>query len=176
MRLVAGASERAVDLPEVLVNDDLEVAEQRHLAGNVGGKLNYFERPAIEIKDRVIGRLDPDLFASLADSLELRCLGFAAAQCVPEMSVFGTCAMGRLDEHAVVFATYFRQRVANRVEKTLIGREDRAVEIKLDDRLRLVDRRALSGKIGELLLLRGHVSGEFHHLERFAVASGDRVV
>lgn len=74
----------------------------------------------------------------LAHTLELRGLMLAAAEFGPELPVFGALPVGRLHEHAVVLALDFRQRVAQRIQKALVCRQNGAVEAELNDCLHLV--------------------------------------
>ena len=72
---------------------------------------------------------------------------------VPELAIGRRVALGRIDEHAVMLALDFVQRVAERVEEVLVGGADRAVHVELDHRLRLADRRDLAVVVGGLQLL-----------------------
>lgn len=55
--------------------------------------------------------------------------------------------MGWLDEQAVMLAVDFLEGIAERFEEILVGRDDGAIQLKLDDRLRLVDGLDLASKI-----------------------------
>ena len=69
---------------------------QRLLLGrNVGGVLDHFEGLAVLVHDRVVGSLNPDLLAALAQALVLRRLVFATVQLGPELLVLRSSA-GRL--------------------------------------------------------------------------------
>ena len=58
-----------------------------HLGGDVGGVFHDLERLAVEVEDRVVGGLDPDLPAALADALVFAGLEFAAVQLGPERAI-----------------------------------------------------------------------------------------
>src|SRR6202012_4530813 len=113
------------------------------LRGDVGGELDHLERLALAVEDRVVGSLDPDFPAALADPLVLRGLELTAVKLGPEFAVGAAVACRRLDEHAVMLALDFLQRVTERGEKIRIGRDDRSVEVELDHRLRFADGRRL---------------------------------
>ena len=107
------------------------------LRRDVGGILDHFEGLAIEIHDRVVGCLNPDLLAALADALVLRRLVFAAVQRRPELLVLGALPVGLVHKHAVVPAFDLIQRVTQGLQKIVVGGEDRAVHLEFDHRLRL---------------------------------------
>lgn len=50
---------------------------------NIGGKLDHFERPAIDIEDGVVGRLYPDFASQLVNPAELAGLELTAFQAFP---------------------------------------------------------------------------------------------
>ena len=76
----------------------------------------------------------------------------------------------RLNKHAVVFAHDFGQRIAHGLQKQIIGREDAAVQIKLNRGLYLGNGSQLPACIVFLHLLRRDVGGELDHLARAALA------
>ena len=61
--------------------------QDQHLRGDVGGELDDLERLAVEVEDRVVGGLDPDLLAALADPLVLGGLKLAPSELLPELPV-----------------------------------------------------------------------------------------
>ena len=91
------------------------------------------------VRDRAVGRLDPDLAAALADAPVLAELGLAAAQRLPEPGVGGILAVGAVDEEGVVPPEKLLQPVPHDGQETRIGRGDLPVEIELEDRLRRLD-------------------------------------
>ena len=109
------------------------------LRRDVGRELDHPDRLAAAIEDRIVGGLDPDLAAALAEALVLRGLEFAAVQLGPEFAIGRALALGRIDEHAVMLALDFGQRVAHGAEKILVRGDDGAVELELDHGLRLAD-------------------------------------
>jgi hypothetical protein len=145
---VVGGDHRAV---EVELDHRLGAADRRQLAAvfhgaqllrrDVDGELDHLHRLAGFIEDRIVGTLDPDVPAALADPFEFAGLERAAAELCPEFAIFLAVAGGRRDEQTVVLAPDLRQRVAHGVEKILVGRDDRAVDVEFDDSLRLVNRR-----------------------------------
>ena len=60
-----------------------------------------------------------------------------------------SCAgpVGRLDEQAVVLALDLLQAIAEHLEEILVGGDDGAVEVELDDRLGLVDGVELAAQV-----------------------------
>src|SRR5690606_11130933 len=103
-------------------------------------ELDHLDRLAGGIEHRVVGRLDPDFLAALAEALELGRLALAGGELAPELGVIGAVAIGRVDEHAVVPADDLVEPVAHGAEEILVGGEDGAVEVELDVRLYPVDR------------------------------------
>jgi hypothetical protein len=67
-------------------------------------------------------------------------LVLALVQIVPELAVLRAVLFLLGDEHAVVLAADFLEGVAERAEEILIRRDDRTIEVELDDGLRLVQR------------------------------------
>ena len=82
--IVVGGDDRAV---QVEFDDGLGLADGGDLAlvigvlqlggGDVRGELDDFERLAVEVEDGVVGGLNPDFLAALADALVFRRLEFA---------------------------------------------------------------------------------------------------
>ncbi len=94
----------------------LRLADGINLPGIVGGlqflcsditcNLEHLIGLAIAAFDRIIGRLDPDFLATLAEPLKFGGEGFPALQAVPEILVFRTSGELRINKHAVVIATH----------------------------------------------------------------------
>ena len=103
-------------------------------------------------------------------------LVFAAVQPGPEFLVLGAVLEGLIDEHAVVPALDFVERVSQGGQEIVVGGDDRAVDVELDHGLGLADGGDLAGVVGVLQLLLGHVRGILDDLERLAVEVEDRVV
>src|SRR5277367_54132 len=134
------SSQDCINLAGILHASDLF---RRH----VGCELNDLAGLAIRITNRIVRRLDPDLFAALADALVFRCLIFTAIELGPELAISGTLALGWLDKHAVVFALNFHKRVAERLEEVFVGDDDGAVHVEFDHRLRFPDRCGLRQRV-----------------------------
>src|SRR5262249_18228263 len=113
------------DLPGVLHAADL-------LFGNVGCEFDDADRLAVLAQDRIVGRLYPDLPATLGHALVLGDLKLAAVEPGPELAISGAVALARRNEHAVMLALDLLERVTHRLEKVLIGRNDRPVHIEFD--------------------------------------------
>ncbi len=100
--VVVGGDDRAVHLE---LDHRLRLADRRDLAGvvgaldllrgDVGREFDDLERLAAAVEDRVVGRLDPDLLAALADPLVFGGLVFAAVEPRPEFPI-GGCLSKRL--------------------------------------------------------------------------------
>ena len=154
----------------------LEVCRSQLLFGDVGGIFDHLEWFAVHVDDRVVTGLQPDLAATLADPLILARIEFPAAELVPEQAIFRTGPMSGIDEHAVMLAPDFLQRITKRGEEVFVRRQDFPVGPELDHRLRLADGRELALEIGCGQLLFGDVGGIFHYLERLAAGVENRVV
>ena len=72
---------------------------------------------------------------------------FAAVELGPEFAIGRPAAIGGLDKHAVILALDLRERVTHRAQKILVGGDDAAVHIELDDCLRLAGGSDLRGQI-----------------------------
>ena len=144
--------------------------------GRVGGILDDFDCLAVQIQDRVVGGLDPDFPAALADAQIFGSLVFAAPERRPEGLVVCGAGIGRFDEHRMMPALDLGKRIAERRKKVLVGHDDVAGRGELDHRLRLADGRNLAFEIGVAQLLRRDVDGELDHLEGFAVRIEDRII
>jgi hypothetical protein len=110
------------------------------LCGDVGRKLDHLVRLAARVQQRIVGSLDPHRSPALGDSLELLGLIFAAAQRIPKLAIFSTVTTFLVDEHAVMLAADFLERISHRIEKIRVRGDDRPVEIELNDGLRPVQR------------------------------------
>src|SRR3954452_23927214 len=104
----------------------------RHVAGDLDDAL----RPALVVEDRVVGGLDPDLPAALANPLELPSLELTSGQAFPEIPVLEAIALLRVDEHCVVLAGDLAQRIPHRFQEYFVRCPDNAVQTKLDRGLR----------------------------------------
>jgi len=75
-----------------------------------------------------------------------------------------------------MLACNLRQRIAQRAQEILIGRDDGAVEIELDHHLCTADRRDLAGVFHAADLLRSDIGRELDDLHRLAARFQDRIV
>jgi hypothetical protein len=101
---------------------------------------------------------------------------FSAVEAGPELAIRGAAPHRWLHEHAVRLALDFAERVAQSLEKILVGGDDGAVHVELDHGLGAADRDDLSGVFHVSNFLRCDVGGEFDDTERLAVLVEDRVV
>src|SRR6201999_453419 len=143
---------------------------------DVGGVFDYLEGLAVEVEYWIVRSLDPDLLSSLADTLVLPGLVFAAIQLCPEFRIGTARTIGGIDEHAVVPTLDLAERVTDHIQKIRVGRDDRSVHVKFDDGLGFSDRRDLAVQIGGSHLLRGYIGSKFDDLERLALLIEDRIV
>ncbi len=90
---------QSLDLAGIFCNFQL-------LGGDVGGDLDNLDRLATA-HDRVIGRLDPDFLAALADALILLLVEVAGGEFRPERLIVCRFHKCRFNEHAVMFADNF---------------------------------------------------------------------
>ncbi len=75
-----------------------------------------------------------------------------------------------------MLALNLSQCVAQRGKEVLIGSPDRTIEIELDDRLCLRDRRQLARAVGRSKLLGGDVGCILHHFEGLSIRVGDGII
>ena len=73
------------------------------------------------------------LFAAFGEAAKLIGDEFTASKSLPELTILGAFGEGRVCEHAVMLALHFGKAVADDGEKVLVGCQDRAVEVELDD-------------------------------------------
>ncbi len=131
---------------------------------------------AIEVEEGVVGRLNPDFAAVLRHSLELAFDELAVAQPLPMMVILARFGEIGAREHAVMPADDFVPRIAHYRKEGVIGRDDRAVELEFDNRLRAADGADLGAVfVGDDFRL-SDVRRELHHFEWLAVAVENGVV
>ncbi|MCY1528600.1 hypothetical protein D9M68_637110 [compost metagenome] len=104
--------------------------------GDVGCELHHLVRFAVA-EHRVVARLDPDFAAALGDALVGIGVELAAPEAGPEVAVFLRLGVVGRAEHAMVLADDFRKAVAERLAEVLIGGQDLAGQVELNDGLRL---------------------------------------
>lgn len=127
----------------------LKICTAYLLLSDVSGVFDDLERRAVSILDRVIGRLNPDLPAVLAETLVLTRVIFTAVQLLPELTVLGARRIRRFGEHAVMLALHLLQGITHRFAEVFIGVQDGAVEFEFNHRLRLVNRSELTLHISQ---------------------------
>lgn len=181
--VLVGAEHDAV---EIELDDRLGALDGGELAGHlsarqlgdgdVGSELDDLHRLAVDVEDRVVGRLQPDVAAVLGAALVLTRLELAGTEALPELGVLVAGGALRIDEHPVMLALDLGQRIAHRVQEIAVGGEDAPAQIELDDRLRAVDGRDLADELRVAALGFNDVGSELHDLHRLAVDVEDRVV
>ena len=115
------------------------VGSRLHLLGDVRRVLDHFKRLALEVEDRVVGRLQPDLVSAFAQTFEFTRRVLAAAKPFPELAILRTLFGRFINEHAVVMAHNLVEPVSHDIQEPVVCRDDRAVQLKLDHRLGLAD-------------------------------------
>ena len=108
------------------------------LLGDVGCELDDFVGLAVCTANWIVGRLDIDFPAPLAEALVLRRLIFSGIETLPEVLVFGTRRKGWIGEHAVMLTFDLIQGVAHDPQKQIICMQNGSIHVELDNRLRLV--------------------------------------
>jgi len=102
------------------------------LRGDVDGELDDLAGFAVAVEDRIVGCLNPDFAAALADPLVFRRLMLSAIETGLERAVFRALAHRGRDEHGVMFALDFLKPITERIEKILIGGNDLPVHVEFD--------------------------------------------
>ncbi len=135
-------ADRLYDAAQILVHHLADAgffSPEGNLPGDVGRIFHDLEGFSCGVEDRVIGRLNPDVFPAFAHTLKLRRLELALTQRVPEMLIIRACRIFRVDEHAVMLALNFGQAVSDRAEEIVVRPLDNTVEVEMDDGLRFAD-------------------------------------
>lgn len=127
------------------------------LLGNVGREFDHLHRLAGAIEDRIVGRLDPDFSAAFGQPPILASEELPTAEAFPEIAIVLRFTIGRVNEKAVVTPDDLGQFVAHGPEEIGIGLQDRASEVKLDDRLHPIKRGEQRG------IIRGPFRTETQH-------------
>ena len=116
----------------------LVVGALHFLRGDVGRELYDLVRLLTSIKQRIVGRMNPDDATALCDTAKFARLKFAAPQTIPERAIFGAVARFGRNEKTMILAFDFVELIAKRAEEIGVCVRDRAIEIKLNDGLRFV--------------------------------------
>src|SRR5690606_27747667 len=95
---------------------------------------------AVAVEDGVVGGLDPKLAAVPAAAQVAAGVELAAPELLPEGAVLGALPVPGVDEHRMMLAAQLLEGVAECAAEVLVGREDPALEVELDDGLRAVQR------------------------------------
>ena len=120
--------------------------------GQVGGQFDHLERLAVEIEDRVVGRLDPHLAPILGQAPVFALAEVAPPQVAPEAAVGLALDVRRVAEQRVMLAEHLIQAIAKHVEEVFVGRQHIALQIELDHGHGLADGRNLAFVLGIALL------------------------
>ena len=120
--------------------------------GQVGGQFDHLERLAVEIEDRVVGRLDPHLAPILGQAPVFALAEVAPPQVAPEAAVGLALDVRGVAEQRVMLAEHLVQAIAEQVEEVFVGRQHIALQIELDHGHGLADGRDLAFVLGIALL------------------------
>jgi hypothetical protein len=99
----------------------------------VGGESDDLERLAVWPQDRMVGRLEPDLPAMLADMAVLSGLEFTPLQAVPESLIGHAVAFLRGNENRVGSSADVGEAVSRDRKEILVGNQDRTIHLERDD-------------------------------------------
>jgi hypothetical protein len=144
--------------------DMLALLSSNDLISDISGEFDDLKGLLVQVEDRIVGCLDPHHFAVLPDALELCRLKFAAIEGRPELLILGAVFLDRINENAVVFAADLFECVAHCAQEVFIGSDDSAIEVELDNCLRLSDRLDLPVITGRLQLLPRDIGSELDDL------------
>ncbi len=144
--------------------------------GDVVGELDDLDELALRIKDRIIGRIDPDFSSALAETLKLGRNDFTSTQAFPELGVLGRAGIGRIAKHAVVLADDFVECIPDRLEQIVVGLDDGAIEIEFDHGLNPAECCGLCLMISGAIFLLGDIGRELDDLDRLARAVEHRII
>ncbi len=141
---------------EIELDDRLGLVEGRELAlhigdlrlvrGDVGGEFHHLADAATRVDDRRVDGLQPNALAALADPQELRLDRLAGRESRPEALIVRAVALARFDEDRVMLALDLGQRVADGLEKQVVGADDLARRVEFDDRLGTPDGNGFCGQ------------------------------
>jgi hypothetical protein len=87
------------------------------LRGGVGGVFHDLVRLAVQIEDRVVGCLNPDILATLADALVFSGLVLATIEACSERGIGAAVTLGGRHEYPVMPALDFTERIASAPRK-----------------------------------------------------------
>ena len=148
--VLVGRNNRAV---HVELNHRLGFIHRLHLAFELGiavlflrhigserDDLRYFSSA---VKNRVVGRLNPNFFAALTQPPVYARIVLALVKFLPEGMLFGRRRIGGIGEHPLMMTFDLVQRVAQKIQKVLIRSNDGSICIELDHALGSVQCRHL---------------------------------
>jgi len=99
----------------------LALLSSNDLIGDISGEFDDLKGLSAQVEDRIVGCLDPHLFAVLPDALELCRLKFTAIEGSPELLILGAVLLDSINENAVVFAADLFECVAHCAQEVFIG-------------------------------------------------------
>ena len=115
------------------------------LGGDVGGELDDLRHASGTVQNRGIGGLQPDLLPGAVHPRKLPAVMLTLAQTLPERGIGRRITVLLRQELAMVLALQLGPRVAHQGQELGIGRQHRAIQGELDDRLRAGHRGPLGG-------------------------------
>ena len=88
-----------------------------------------------DVKNGIVGSLDPDFPSALAESFVFSGLILAAIQLRPEFSIIPATSVDIVYEHAVMLALNLIERVADCIQEVVVRPENGSVHTEFDHRL-----------------------------------------
>src|SRR5688572_27464212 len=110
---------------------------------DVTGEFDYFERLTVQIENRIVRCLNPDLLAVLTEPPVLRAVILAPVQAGPKLLIFAPLPLGLVDEDVVVTTLNLFKAVSHGGKKIGVGVDDRSIHPESNHSLRLVNGRNL---------------------------------
>ena len=145
-------------------------ADSAHALRHIRCKLDDLADLSLVIDDRIIGRLDPDLLAALAEAQEFVGGELTTSEPLPELPVFLRLHIGGIAEHPVMPPLNFLQLVPQRPAEILVGGENLTCRREFDHRLRTRDCIQLAGILHGFLPDHRDIGCKLHHLVGLAAA------
>lgn len=115
---------------------DGELVDGPDPLADVACELDDLEHLAVHVKNRIIGGLDEHLPAAIADARELVGGELPGREFAPEFLVLAAVCIGGVVQYRVMPSANFLQRITERRQEILVGRQDMTVGRELNRRLR----------------------------------------
>ena len=146
------------------------------LFGHVEGIFDDPVRLSLQVQDRIVGRLDPDIAVVLANPVEPSGMELSRIQLQPEIAVFHAADIVRRTEHRMVLPDDLAQGIADCPQEVVVCEQNLAIKIELDHRQAAANGIDLCRERAGAVLFLGDVAGDLYHLHRLSVGIEDGVV